>query len=51
LQLYDLSKDIGEEHDLAAKHPEMVEQLSNLLKEAHVESDVFRLFSANSKGK
>ncbi|NQV26771.1 MAG: arylsulfatase [Rhodopirellula sp.] len=51
LQLYDLSKDIGEENDLAAKHPEKVELLQNLMKQAHVESDVFRLFSANSKGK
>ena len=49
IQLYDLSRDIGEEHDLADKHPEKVEQLADLMKAAHVESDVFRLFSAGEQ--
>ena len=51
LQLYDLSKDIGEENNLADKHPEKVEQLEELLKEAHVESDVFPLFSVKNKNR
>lgn len=51
LQLYDLNTDIGEEHDIAGEHPEIVRQLEILLTEAHVESDVFRLFSASRKNR
>ena len=49
IQLYDLGTDISEHDDLAAKHPEKVELLQDLMKEAHVESDVFRLFSASDR--
>jgi arylsulfatase A-like enzyme len=49
LQLFDLSQDIGEEHNLAASHPEMVEQLEDLLKEAHVESETFPLLTVSSR--
>lgn len=31
LQLYDLSKDVGEQHNVQADHPEVVERLSKLL--------------------
>ena len=34
LALYDLSTDIGERHDLAAKHPEIVSTLSGLMEKA-----------------
>ena len=30
LELYDLENDIGEKHDVAAKHPEVVERLTVL---------------------
>ena len=33
LELYDLSKDLGEKKDLSDAHPEMVEELDRLLKE------------------
>jgi arylsulfatase A len=33
LELYDLSKDLGERKDLSGKHPEMVQELDRLLKE------------------
>ena len=33
LELYDLSKDLGERKDLSGKHPQMVEELDRLLKE------------------
>lgn len=36
LELYDLSKDIGEAHDVAAEHPDMVQQLETILKREHV---------------
>ncbi|MDG2358112.1 MAG: arylsulfatase, partial [Planctomycetaceae bacterium] len=48
LQLYNLNKDIGEKNNIADKHPEKVTQLEDLLKEAHVESYVFPLFSLRS---
>ena len=31
-RLYDLTKDLGEEHDLAAQHPELVAKILQLLK-------------------
>ena len=33
LELYDLSKDLGERKDLSGKHPEMVQELDRLLQE------------------
>ena len=33
LELYDLSKDLGERKDLSGKHPQMVQELDRLLKE------------------
>lgn len=37
LELYDLQKDIGEQRDVAAKHPEVVERLSKLADEMRAE--------------
>jgi arylsulfatase A-like enzyme len=51
VQLYDLSKDVGEKRNIADKHLEKVEQLEELLKEAHVESDVFPLFSVKNNNR
>ena len=33
LELYDLSKDLGEKKDLSGSHPQMVQELDCLLKE------------------
>ena len=41
VQLFDLTKDIGESDDVADKHPDVVEKLSALMKEQHVKSDLF----------
>ncbi len=35
VQLYDLSKDIGEEHDIAQQRPELVEKAVKMMNEAH----------------
>lgn len=35
-QLFDLSTDIGEDHDLADKHPELVAKMEAMMTEAHV---------------
>ena len=40
-ELYDLSTDIGEDNNLAAEHPEVVERLSALLEGARVPSETF----------
>ena len=34
-ELYDLSKDIGEEHDIAAQHPEIVQRMKEIMKKEH----------------
>jgi arylsulfatase A-like enzyme len=44
LELYNLSKDPKEQHDIAAAHPAVVKQMNDYIKEAHVESAVFPLF-------
>ena len=35
LELYDLSTDIGEENDIAAAHPEVVERMKKIMKKEH----------------
>jgi arylsulfatase A-like enzyme len=42
-ELYDLRSDIGEEHDVAAKHSGVVEQLTTLLESARIEHPEFPL--------
>ncbi len=39
IELYDLSKDIGEQNDIADKHPEIVEKMEAIMEEAHSESE------------
>ncbi len=34
-ELYDFSTDKGEEHDVAAAHPELLQELSNIVKKEH----------------
>ncbi len=45
-ELYDLSKDIGEENNLAAKMPEKVNELRVLLENARTDSDVYKFSSS-----
>lgn len=40
-ELYDLSKDIGEENNVAAKNPEIVKELFELMNAARTESEAF----------
>ena len=44
LELYDLSRDLGEENNIAADHPEVVRQLEKALAVSHVRSETFPLF-------
>jgi arylsulfatase A-like enzyme len=43
LELYDLSEDIGESRDLAAKHPDVVKQLSEAMGKIRAELGDARL--------
>lgn len=41
IELYDLSKDIGEEKNLAWKNPEIIERMKSVMNESRVESATF----------
>lgn len=41
VELYDLSKDPGESHNIATEHPDKAKQLGELMNKAHVESPLF----------
>jgi arylsulfatase A-like enzyme len=43
LELYDLASDVGEEHDVAAEHPDVVARMRQLMREAHVDNDRFTI--------
>ena len=45
IELYHLPNDIGETNNIAEKHPEIVRRMSGIMREAHVESDVFPLIA------
>jgi arylsulfatase A len=47
IELYDLSQDPGEDHNLASEYPEIVEELTGIMKTARTDSDVFK-FSAST---
>jgi arylsulfatase A-like enzyme len=42
IRLYDLGKDIGEQHNLAADHPEIVQQAERLMASAYRPSDAWQ---------
>ena len=50
-ELYDLSKDIGEENDLAANHSETVERLEAMMAEAHVTHPNWQVRARPAKAK
>ncbi len=43
IELYDLSKDISENTDLAAKYPNIVVEMQKIMTEARTESDLFKV--------
>ena len=51
MELYDLSKDIGEQKNVAASHPETVEQIAAIMEQAHTPSEIFTFGRKQSKGK
>ena len=43
IELYDLSEDLGEEHDVAASHPDVVARAAALMEAAHTPSPQWTL--------
>ena len=43
VRLYDLTRDIGEERDLAAQHPEIVTRLTELMRQAYTPAENWKL--------
>jgi len=41
IELYNLADDIGEQHDVAAQHPEVVEKMRSIMKEDRTPSELF----------
>lgn len=42
IELYDLEKDIKEEHNLAKQHPEIVKKIDEIMKKEHTQSSIER---------
>ncbi len=47
VELYDLEQDMGERNDIADEHPQIVQEISQLMKESRVESDLFPLLESD----
>lgn len=43
IQLYNLATDLGEQHDVAAEHPEIIERVRRIFREDRTTSEKFRL--------
>ena len=41
IELYDLSKDIGEENNIASMNPQIVKKMETAMEDSHVESAIF----------
>ena len=39
IELYDMARDLGEENDLSARHPDLVKGMADLMEHAHTPSD------------
>ena len=50
IQLYNLAEDPGETTDVAAEHPEMVEEFRTLFHQARVPSEIFNFVQVSYKG-
>jgi len=47
----DASKDIGEENDIAAQHPEIVQRMKEIMKKEHSSHPLWNLESKKSSAK
>lgn len=46
IELFNLSEDLGEQYDLASKHPKLVKKMQNLMIEAHTPDSEWPLFQS-----
>ncbi len=51
IELYNLTEDIGEQHNVARQHPDMVEKLAKIMKEQHTRSKLFPLIPVDAPAK
>ncbi|QDU88546.1 Arylsulfatase [Pirellulimonas nuda] len=49
IELYDLSTDLGEANDIASQHPQVVAHIEQLMRSAHVESEIVSFNPRESK--
>ncbi|MFH5833771.1 arylsulfatase [Halalkalibaculum sp. DA384] len=49
VQLYNLHSDIGETNNIAANHPEIVEEMREIMEQAHIPSETYPLFKTDLK--
>lgn len=49
IALYNVAEDLGEEHNVAAEHPELVERMRQIMDEAHVASPDWKIRGASGK--
>lgn len=43
LQLFDLDHDLAEQHDIAAKHPDVVARIADLMRTAHIDNAYWKI--------
>jgi len=48
IQLYDVANEIGEETDLAAQQPKLVERIAAIMRAAHIDNEYWKLPAADS---
>jgi len=48
IALYDLDKDIGESHDVAGEHPDVVAEMADIFRTGRTGSEVFPLSKTRS---
>lgn len=51
IELYDLATDIGEQHDVADQHPDIVERMASLMSQHRVASETFPLIPIDAPPK
>ena len=51
IELYDLATDIGEQNDIAEKHPDVVAKIRAAMAEAHVPSPLWKVRNAKEQNR
>lgn len=49
IELYDLNNDIGEKNNIAVEHPEIVKEMSKIMKESRTPNEVFKLLPSERR--